>query len=163
MISSGGSVGGRAGAARGVHLGEGLAQGGGLLRGRLVDEPDQGGCAGGPAAGSVERLAHQVGDQLVLARGRLVAVGAAVAHPEDDPLLRQPVQDRHHGGVGQVTFDRECLVDLAYRDRLRGGPDVFHDLAFEVSRNRHGRESTSMPLRRTRPGSVVGLVVSITG
>jgi hypothetical protein len=51
----------------------------------------------------------------------------------DEVLASQSLQDRHHGGVGQVTLEAERFVHLAHGLGLGSGPELFHDGPFQFT------------------------------
>jgi hypothetical protein len=92
-----------------------------------------------PAAGVrclVKRVDHEAGDEFVAAVGRCVAVRPVITVLHDEALLRQTLEHRHDGGVGQVSSRRQCFVHLADRLRFARRPQVVHHFAFEFPESR---------------------------
>ena len=104
----------------GLELGQRGSQLVDLLRGRLVEEVEQGrapGVTGKLAEGVVQRL----GGELGTGGGGGVAPGAAVALTIDEALLRHPVEHRHEGRVGEAAVEADAVVHLADGEARRGG------------------------------------------
>ena len=65
--------------------------------------------------------------------------------PLDDGLLGQPVQDGENGGVGDLAWVVEVLVDVSHRHGRRGAPQHGHHVLLEVAEYRHGTTVTPRP------------------
>jgi hypothetical protein len=68
-----------------------------------------------PVARLLEGGQHQFRYISLAGRGRPVPPCAAVPFPAREPLLGQPVEHRHDGGVGQAL--RKPVADLSDRQR----------------------------------------------
>jgi len=117
----------------GFEFGEGRPQGIGFVGADATDEVDEGRSATGGFVGLVEGIDHEAGDEFVATVDREVAVGTVVTLLDDEILLREALENRHDGRVGQVASGRQGFVDLSHRLRFGGGPQVVHYCALELA------------------------------
>src|SRR5262249_51990818 len=119
-------------------------------------EPGQGGMA---ITGLVERVQHELGHVGFPGRRGPVAPGAPLSLPPREPLLGEPVQDRHHCGVREIPLG-EATADLPDRERVAALPEDVHDRALKVAKTIHEAtvpgaypdESTLKRVRSVRAG-----------
>src|SRR5215207_5243667 len=140
---------------------ERIAEKGGLLVTDLPDEPDQGLSA---ITSPVERVTHQVRGHLLAGRGGPVTPGFTIPLARGQVLLGQPVEYRHHGGVGKVAGSCELLMDLADGERAVRGPELLHHQSLEVAEgawtSRISSHVTSITTQCSRWGASIYYVTS---
>ena len=122
----------------GLQLVERTAQRVSLVDADAFDEMHQRRPAVSGVSGLIECLHHQPGNQFVAAPDRCVAVCTVIANLRHQVLLGQPLQHRHHGGVGQVAVGRKPVVNLAHGEGFWTRPQDAHDRVFKLSGYCHG-------------------------
>lgn len=86
-----------------------------------------------PPACLVQRVHHEFGHEFLTAPICHVLIGAVVSDLDDQMLAVEALQNRHDGVVRQVALRRERLMDLPYRLRTAGVPQLVHDGPFQAA------------------------------
>ncbi len=81
----------------------------------------------------IERINHEPRNQFVATVDGRVLVSSVITNLDDEVLSRQPLEHRHHSGVGEVTLCTQRFVNLT--DGLwRGGiPQMVHHRPFQIT------------------------------
>ena len=100
-----------------------------------------------------KKVSHLTGQDHRLRISWLITPRAASTLASGKAFLREPVQHRHDGGVGQVPVTRQELLNLGNGQRLTGPPQQHHHLLLQLTPGYHDGilRATGSPLPQRRP------------
>jgi hypothetical protein len=115
----------------------------------------------GHAAWHVYRLIqgthHEACDQFVAAMGGFVTMCPVPAVLRHEPLVGEPAQYRHDGGVRQLAGCRNSRLHLPHGLRPRSRQEMFHHSALEVAHRANVPTACGLSLTHAvdRPGEMI--------